>query len=312
MSFAKTKDAVEEGDTVIIYVNPQAMYAIQVKPLITTKKGDMVENIFQTAYGALKVQELVGKKFGHKVQFSRGWGYLLHPTPELWTLNLLHRTQILYTPDISLIVMQLDLKAGSIVVESGTGSGSLSHAIIRAIAPTGHLHTFDFHQQRVEIVTKEFFDHGLEMFVTAKQRDACKDGFDLEDTADAVFLDLPNPWLAISHAVKALKNSGGRICTFSPCIEQTQKTCEALVAKGFKCIETMECLQREFQVKNITLPDVDDYNFSFSHTTDKDCEEGKGKKEGRKFRALLPALQMAGHTGYLTFATWPRQSNVQI
>lgn len=41
------------------------------------------------------------------------------------------------------------------------------------------------------------------------------------------------------------------------------------MAKGFKCIETMECLQREFQVKNITLPDVDDYNFSFSHTTDK-------------------------------------------
>ena len=90
----------------------------------------------------------------------------------------------------------------------GTGSGSLSHAILRAIAPTGHLYTFDFHQQRVEIVTQEFSDHGLEEFVTAKQRDACKDGFDLEDAADAVFLDLPNPWLAIPHAVKSLKKSG--------------------------------------------------------------------------------------------------------
>ena len=119
MSFAEIKSVVEEGDTVVIYVNPQAMYAIQVKPLIASKKGDMVENVFQTAYGALKVQELVGKKFGHKVEFSRGWGYLLHPTPELWTLTLPHRTQILYTPDISLIIMQLDLKVGSIVVESG-------------------------------------------------------------------------------------------------------------------------------------------------------------------------------------------------
>lgn len=119
MSFATTKSVVEDGDTVIIYVNPQAMYAIQVKPLIASKKGDMVENVFQTAYGALKVQELVGKRFGQKVQFSRGWGYLLHPTPELWTLTLPHRTQILYTPDISLIIMQLDLKAGSVVVESG-------------------------------------------------------------------------------------------------------------------------------------------------------------------------------------------------
>lgn len=122
MSFATRKCVVEEGDTVIIYVNPQAMYAIQVKPMITSKKGDLVENVFQTAYGALKVQELVGKKFGHKVQFSRGWGYLLYPTPELWTLTLPHRTQILYTPDISLIIMQLDLKAGSVVIESGKPS----------------------------------------------------------------------------------------------------------------------------------------------------------------------------------------------
>ncbi len=57
-------------------------------------------------------------------------------------------------------------------------------------------------------MTQEFSDHGWEPFVTAKQRDACKDGFDLENVADAVFLDLPNPWLAIPHAVKALKKSG--------------------------------------------------------------------------------------------------------
>lgn len=79
---------------------------------------------------------------------------------------------------------------------------------MRAISPTGHLHTFDFHQQRVEIVSKEFTDHGLGTFVTAKQRDVCKDGFDLENKADAVFLDLPNPWIAVPHAVKALKKSG--------------------------------------------------------------------------------------------------------
>lgn len=35
--------------------------------------------------------------------------------------------------------------------------------------------------------------------------------------------------------------------------------------------------------------------------------EGNDQKDNRRFRALLPALQMAGHTGYLTFATWPRQ-----
>lgn len=80
--------------------------------------------------------------------------------------------------------------------------------------PTGHLHTFDFHQQRVEIVTKEFSDHGLGEFVTVKQRDACKDGYDMEDKADAVFLDLPSPWLVVSHAAKTLKKSGKILCSF--------------------------------------------------------------------------------------------------
>jgi len=52
------------------------------------------------------------------------------------------------------------------VIESGTGSGSLSHSFLRTIAPTGHLYTFDFHEQRVEFAKKEFAEHGLGQLVT--------------------------------------------------------------------------------------------------------------------------------------------------
>ena len=81
---------------------------------------------------------------------GKGWIYLLHPTPELWTLLLPHRTQIIYFADIAVITSYLELKPGSVVIEAGTGSGSLSHSIYRTIAPSGKLYTFEFHAQRAE------------------------------------------------------------------------------------------------------------------------------------------------------------------
>lgn len=57
---------------------------------------------------------------------------------------------------------------------SGTGSGSLSHAIARTIAPNGHLYTYEFHKQRADIATEEFKCHGLSGIVTLANRDVIK------------------------------------------------------------------------------------------------------------------------------------------
>ncbi|KAI8029667.1 tRNA (adenine(58)-N(1))-methyltransferase catalytic subunit TRMT61A [Camellia lanceoleosa] len=70
------------------------------------------------------------------------------PTPELWTLVLCHRTQILYVANISFVIMYLELVFGCLVLESGTESGSLTTSLARAVALTGHVYTFDFHKQR--------------------------------------------------------------------------------------------------------------------------------------------------------------------
>lgn len=134
MSFAGYKDKIELGDTVILFININNMHAIKVESTLKNKRGEIVEYVFQTTYGALKVAGLVGKRFGTKVQLSKGWAYVLYPTPELWTQTLPHRTQIIYTPDISLILMLLDLRPGHVVIESGTGSGSLTHALIRQVS----------------------------------------------------------------------------------------------------------------------------------------------------------------------------------
>ena len=49
----------------------------------------------------------------------RTWVYVVHPSPELWTVTLPHRTQIVYSVDVSLITLQLGLNPGSVVCESG-------------------------------------------------------------------------------------------------------------------------------------------------------------------------------------------------
>ncbi|KAF9112200.1 tRNA (adenine-N(1)-)-methyltransferase catalytic subunit trm61 [Mortierella sp. AM989] len=204
---------------------------------------------------------MIGLQFGTKLgsNTGRGFVYLLYPVPELWTLVLPHRTQILYIADISFVMDFLNLKPGMSMIESGTGSGSFSHSIARTIAPSGHLYTFEYHQERVNAATKEFEDHGLSDYVTLQCKDVCKEGFGLENKVDAVFLDLPAPWEAVTSAKKAFKqNKIGKICTFSPCIEQISKTVAALSEQGFVDIQMFECLIRFNEIRSNPMWTIDE------------------------------------------------------
>lgn len=123
MSFLSHKECIEEGDTVILYVNPYSVYPITVKTKKLNKHNEEIENTFQTSYGCLRVQTLIGKPYGSKISLVKksgdGWAHVLRPTPELWTISLPHRTQIIYSPDISMILLQLELRPGSIILEAG-------------------------------------------------------------------------------------------------------------------------------------------------------------------------------------------------
>ncbi|KAF8931331.1 tRNA (adenine-N(1)-)-methyltransferase catalytic subunit trm61 [Haplosporangium gracile] len=216
---------------------------------------------FCCKFGNYKHADMIGLQYGTKLgsNTGRGFLFLLYPTPELWTLILPHRTQILYIADISLIMSYLDLKPGKVMIESGTGSGSFSHSIARTIAPGGHLYTFEYHQERVAVATKEFEEHGLEGLVTIECRDVCKNGFGLINKVDAVFLDLPAPWEAVASAKLAFRQDKvGKICTFSPCIEQISKTVTALTEQGFVDIQMYECLIRFNEVRILQISTLDE------------------------------------------------------
>lgn len=74
-----------------------------------------------------------------------------------------------------------------------------------------------------------------------------------------VFLDLPAPWEAVASAKKAFKqNKVGKICTFSPCIEQISRTVTALTEHGFVDIQMYECLIRFNEIRVIPMWTIDE------------------------------------------------------
>ncbi|KAL8269621.1 hypothetical protein Esti_006441 [Eimeria stiedai] len=243
-----------EGEMVILYASRDCIFSCILEP----------QGVCRTRFGSFLHADIIKTPIGHKV-FDRKngkWLVVLRPTPDLHTLALRHRTQIIYHADISLIVSLLDVRPGKTIIEAGTGSGSLSHSLAAALRPGGRLFTFEFHLERWEEAKKEFELLGVSPQVTCLHRDVCKEGFCLQlpnaaadaaaatgaaagdvfprpHEADGVFLDLPSPWLALKHADQVLKG-GGRLVTFSPCVEQLHKTLVAAQELGFQDFQAFE------------------------------------------------------------------------
>ncbi|KAH7821678.1 putative tRNA methyltransferase complex GCD14 subunit [Monocercomonoides exilis] len=154
---------VKSGDFVIVYEGPSKMNLIRVS------EGKS----FNNKYGLFLHDSIIGSPFGSKLmnKAKNGFVYILKPTPPLIAQCQRRRTQVLYQMDISMVILRLDIKPGSVVVESGTGSGVLSTAIIQALAPTGHLYTFEFNKVRADAAKEEFDERGLGEFVTVTHRD---------------------------------------------------------------------------------------------------------------------------------------------
>ncbi|KAG9127046.1 tRNA (adenine-N(1)-)-methyltransferase catalytic subunit trm61 [Ceratobasidium sp. 392] len=102
--------SISAGDVVILWLTREDVQSIVVTP------GKELNG----RYGVYRHADLVGVPYGSKLSSRNGRGFIhvLRPTPELWTLALPHRTQILYHADISYITMWLAIKPGSVVIEA--------------------------------------------------------------------------------------------------------------------------------------------------------------------------------------------------
>ena len=221
------------------------------------------------------------------VAAATGFIHILPPTPEIWTMSLPHRTQVVYTPDYSYILQKIRARPGTQIIEAGAGSGSFTHASARAVysgypvegdaKPRGKVFSFEYHEERYRKMTVELRKHGLDGLVQLTHRDVYLDGFLVDGEspkADAVFLDLPAPWRALPHLARqrprlaleaddAEMGDGSQcldwvspldpkksvyLCTFSPCIEQVTRTVSTMRKLGWVDIEMVEVANRRIMV----------------------------------------------------------------
>lgn len=99
--------------------------------------------------------------------------------------------------------------------------------------------------------------------------------------------------------------AGGRLCSFSPCIEQVQRTRDALAHQAFEEISTLEVLLRVHDVRTLSLP-LPDFGSDPPDASEKTAGACGPKQTSVTVKTTTPPREIPGHTGYLTFATKPR------
>jgi len=250
---------------------------------IVAQDGDLVELVgvkhksfifrlktggeLQTHRGVVKHDDIIGKQWGNLITSHMGNPfYIFQPSLADLLRDLPRNTQILYPKDIGFILVTMGIGPGSHVIEAGTGSGALTSAMAYAVGEKGSVISYEIRPEMQAMAKKNLERLGLLDRVTLKAGNI-QDGFE-ETGADALFLDVPNPYDYMNQVKAALKQ-GGFFGSILPTANQVCLLLAALKYNQFAFIDVCEVLLRYY------------------------------KAEPERFR---PVDRMVAHTGFLIFA----------
>jgi len=236
---------IEMGDEVLLYLNERKSWIVRI--------GEGKK--FHTHKGIVDLAEVVGKPYGSEVSSTLGATLKVLPVDYLDHLERIARTtQVIYPKDMAYITLMANVRSGSRVVECGTGSGALTSYLASHVRPGGRVFTYEVREEFQENARRNIERLGLLESVEFKLKDITK-GID-EREVDAVVLDMATPWLVVGMAYRALR-IGGRMVSFSPTINQVEKTVDEMHKSGFLSVKTVELIMRTYKVKvNETRPDM--------------------------------------------------------
>ncbi len=254
--FPPRRAAFALSDLVLLITGDQSRYLVRLRP------GQELH----THMGIFAHGDVVGRQSGEAVTSATGHIALaLEPALEDLMRHLKRGSQVIYPKDAAWLVYRMNLRAGSRVIEAGTGSAGLTMALAWTVAPTGMVYTYEVREEAYRGARANLERVGLLPYVTMQQG-AIEDGF-AQVGVDALFLDVREPWAYMTQ-VRAALRSGGVFAALLPTTNQVSSLLEAMEAHGFADIAVEELLLRPYK----PVPD-----------------------------RLRPMDTMTAHTGYLTF-----------
>jgi len=236
---------IESGEDVLLYMNERKSWIVKVEP----------ERKFHSHRGIVDLSELIGKPYGYEVRSTLGATLRAMPADYLDHLErIARRTQVIYPKDMAYIALMANVRSGSRVLECGTGSGALTSYLAGLVRPNGRVITYEVREDFQDNARRNIERLGLSEFVEFRLKDLTT-GID-ESGLDSMVLDMATPWLVMAQAYGALR-TGGRLVSFSPTINQVEKTVEEMRREGFVGIKAVELILRTYKVKvNETRPDM--------------------------------------------------------
>ncbi len=206
---------------------------------------------FHSHLGIVEHDQLIGAPEGSRVRTTGGSQLLvLRPTLAEYTLKMKRGAQVIYPKDVGLILVYADIFEGATVVEAGSGSGSLTLALARAVGEHGRVISYelreDHHERAVENVNAWYEGRGRKPTNVELRLGDVFDGIP-EEVVDRIVLDMPEPWRAVGPSTEPLAG-GGILCCYLPTVPQVVHTVEALRRDGFGFIDTLEGLVRTWNI----------------------------------------------------------------
>jgi tRNA (adenine57-N1/adenine58-N1)-methyltransferase len=222
---------------------------------------------WHTHKGWISHNDVIGMPEGSVVETTAGLKFTAFiPLLSDYVLSMPRGATIVYPKDAALIIGFADIYPGARVLEAGAGSGALTISLLRAVGPSGFVHSLERRSDFAKNAKSNVKDYFAAEPSNWKIEVGSVQDHIFENSFDRVILDMLAPWECVALAAQVLR-PGGVFLAYVATTTQLSATADALKDDG--------------------------------HFTEPESSESLVRGWHHEGLAVRPQHRMIGHTGFL-------------